>query len=603
MTARRRQRVVDALCAALVTLAVAAGWCVAYSRTSAAAWDTPISYRGDSLFQTASLRAGRDLHLVPGRHVFVPELNAPYGASWNDHPRTLRVVFFSAGLLSRAAGLFLTLNLVLLLSHLLAGIAFFAAARGFGARREWAVAGGVVFGLSHYLFWRSTDHINLAVAWHLPLCVLVVGWAFSRRGIPLRSRRFAAAAAVAVVAGLHDPYYGSLFGQFLLLASAAQAVRWRRGGRPGPALVLAGLVLASYLVDNLGWLAVQLGPDRNAASVRPFGNLERYALKPLELVLPAPGFGLGNWGRLSRVYWEGRLYRGEGGAAYLGLAGVAALVWLAGVALYRAARRPPRPMPPAALGILWILGFSVVGGLNEMLGIAGFTWLRGTNRFSVWILVLTLLYLVTRRYPRAAPGFAVAALVTAVAVADQLPRHRPEEIARTRLEVARDREFVRATEALLPANAMLFTMPVIEFPEGVPVLKAEEYEHLRFFLHSRQLRFSFGGDKGRPRESWQQAVAALPAPQLIAALEACGFSGILVNRKGYVSSAQELLGEMQAAGRPVTLRHPADDYVLVALHPRPDPQLPWGSAGPAPASVAREVCGVSVPPTAPAASR
>ena len=53
--------------AAGLALAVTLVWCIAYGRTSAAAWATPITYRGDSLFLAAYLKAARDGHVVPGR--------------------------------------------------------------------------------------------------------------------------------------------------------------------------------------------------------------------------------------------------------------------------------------------------------------------------------------------------------------------------------------------------------------------------------------------------------------------------------------------------------------------------------------------------------
>ena len=131
---------------ALVALVVA-GFCVAYDRTSLGSWETPVSYRGDALFLTAYLKAARDGHVFPGGTIVVPELNAPFEANWNDHPRTLRALFLAAGLLSRATGLFVAMNLLLLLAHVLAALSLYSVARYLGARREWAFAGGTAFGL------------------------------------------------------------------------------------------------------------------------------------------------------------------------------------------------------------------------------------------------------------------------------------------------------------------------------------------------------------------------------------------------------------------------------------------------------------------------
>ncbi len=560
----------DAACALALALVIAATWCLAYGRTSAEAWTTPISYRGDALFLMAYLKAARDGHVLPGSSLAVPELNAPRTANWNDHPRTLRLVFLLAGLLARHAGLFVTINALLLLAHLLAGLSFFAVARLLGARLEWAALGGLAFGLSHFLFWRSLDHLDLALAWPVPLCILVVAWAVSRRGIVPRSRRFAAAVAIAVVAGLHNPYYACLFAQFLLLAALAQTLRPGTRRLALAPLLLAGLLGATFLLDSAGSIGYQWTHGANAAASRPYGNLERFVLKPIELLIPPPGFGLADWGRVAHVYWDGRLYRGEGGSPYLGIVGVVALLWLGWLTVTRLLRRPAQPPPPAAAAVAWIVAFSMLGGANGLLGTLGFVWLRGTNRFSIWIRALALLFLVTRRLPRGRAGLLAAGLAAVLVVADQVPRRTSrDEILRTRLAVAADRQFVAALEDSLPRRAMLFMMPLIEFPEGRPVLGASEYDHLRPYLHSRALRFSYGTDKGRPRETWQLDVAALPVPQMLLALEGCGFDGILLNRRGYPANGEGMLADMREAGRYVRAAHAAGDYVLVRLHPDP----------------------------------
>ena len=426
-------------------------WCAAYGRTSLAAWRTPITYEGDALFLAAYLKAASDGHVFPGASLVVPELNAPFEASWDDHPRTLRAVFLAAGGLARVVGLFAALNLLLLLAHVLAALSLYAVARYFGARREWAFAGGVAFGLGHFLFWRTQAHLDLALCWHLPLCVLVVTWAFGRRGIPVRSRRFPVAVLITVVTALHNPYFACLYAQFLLFAVAAQATRRARRAAVLAPLALTGILAATFLLDNAGSLVYQWRHGANPAASRPYGNLERYALKPLELFFPPPGYGLADWGQAARVHWERRIYRGEGGSPYLGIVGAATLAGLFTLTLAAALRRPAQAPPPTAVAIAWILLYSVLGGVNQLLGIFGFLWLRGTNRFSVWILALVLLFLVTRRFTAGRFAAVAAALVAAVAIADQVPlRASREALRQAQVAVAGDEASWRRSKARCP---------------------------------------------------------------------------------------------------------------------------------------------------------
>jgi hypothetical protein len=128
---------------------------------------------------------------------------------------------------------------------------------------------------------------------------------------------------------------------------------------------------------------------------------------------------------------------------------------------------------------------------------------------------------------------------------------------------------------------MLFMLPLVEFPEGRDP-GAREYEHLRPYLHSHRLRFSFGTDKGRPRESWQLETAALSPDRMVESLERYGFAGILLDRRAYPNKAADLLADLAAAGRHAVAAHTAGDYVFVPLRPvaAPVPPMPVVAAAP-----------------------
>ena len=563
----------DALLATLLSAFIAGLWCSVTGRTSAEGWTTPLGYHSDGWFVLGLLKAARDGHVASLLSITVPELNAPFGASWNDFLRQHKIQLVLAGGLARVLGLFAAANLCVLLAHVLAGLSFYGVARSFRARREWALCGACAFAFTPFLFYRSLGHLTLSHYWPIPLAILVTSWAFGRRGVPVNGRRFWLGAVIAVVAGLHNIYYARLFAELLVLASLAQLLRGRRRLAPGPLLLLAALLLA-LLGDNANMLAHRWAEGPGLASLlRPYGNLERYALKPIELFLPAPGSGLLPWPGLSQAYAEGALYRGEMGSAYLGLAGIAGLAAMAFSAFRGWLRRRRGFLPSALVAVAWILADSVVGGLNGLWGTAGFVWFRATNRHSIWILALVLLWSVTRlsrvRWTRQrAASILAAALVGALALADQCPPWTPTaEISAVRSTMASDRTFVQSLEGALPSDAMLFVLPVLDFPEGPRVLRATDYEPLRLYLFSSRLRLSYGGDKGRPREEWQRRVEELPPEAMAAALESRGFDGLILNRKAYEDGGEGLRQALASGGRREGWQSPDRDFLFLRLLP------------------------------------
>jgi len=574
----------DVLRAALLSVFVAALWCLAYGRTSREAWATPVRYYGDAWFILATLKVAQDGHVVPFFPLTVPELGAPIGASWNEVPDFLRqhkLQLWIAGGLARAFGLFAASNFVLLLAHVLAACSFYGVARHFRVRPEWALAGAGAFAFSPYLFYRSLDHLNLTYCWPVPLAILLVSWGFGRRGIPVGSRRFWIGVAIVVVAGLHNTYYVGLLAQFLALAGVAQVLRGRKRSLVlGPWVLLLALAGAA-LADSANVLASNWARGGGLPSpLRPYGNLERYALKPIELLLPAPGWGLAPWPSLAVAYAEGALYRGEMGSAYLGLAGIAGLAWMC-LSSFRGYLQKRRGFLPGALiAVAWIFAYSVVGGLNGLLGALGFAWFRGTNRYSVWMLALVLLWSAgrlsrARWTQRRGWSLLAAALAAGLALGDQFPPGSPAaQVAEARRTMASDRTFALSLEATLPPGSMVFMLPVVDFPEGPRVRKATDYEHLRPYLFTTHLRFSYGSDKGRPREEWQRRVEELPPEAMAAALEGFGFVGLIVNRKAYEDRGDALRLALAASGRPEAWESPDRDFLFVRLRPAAAPRGP-----------------------------
>jgi hypothetical protein len=557
----------------VVALVVVLTAAAVFGRLRPSTWSEPLVYGGDYFAFLAGVKAARDGHVAPLRTIHVPELNAPYGADWNDFPNRQPTLLWITGLLARPLGPFAAINLVTLAGPGLAAFVFYRVARRLRSRWEWAAAGAVAFALSPVYFLRATGHLALALYWHLPWCLLVSARAFSRRGLDTRPRLLSGLGA-AVAAGLGNFYYAALFAQLLVFGALAQVLRRRPRAAMAPLLV-AAVAVGTVAAENAYYLTYRFthGPNPGAVT-RSYGDVERFALKPLELVLPRPGRSLLDWGAPFAHYWSEAFVLGEKGGAYVGIVGGACLFVLLFRPFLDAIRRRPRRLvlSPSFLAAAWILAFSVVGGGNSFLSLVAPPWLRATNRFSVVLLALALLSVAlaasrTRRLRPPTPRLLLALGVAALAVADHatgasLPGVGPR---RTR-ERVQDEAFTREMEARLPRGAMLFMLPVHPFPEWPTPFRMGDYEHFRPYFFTSRLRFSYGTDRGRPRDDWQAEVGALPPGPMVEALERRGFAGIVLNRSGLPHEGEELLQALEVLGRPAAVA--GGNLVLVPLQPR-----------------------------------
>ena len=577
----------DVVTAAALAAFIATTWCLIHDRTSFRHWRIPLYASTDALTLFTFEKSVAEGVYWPLVYKFNPHLGAPYSANWNDFPTTDEPLVILGGLLSKKVGLYAAANALVLLAQVLAGVSFFVVCRALGYRREWGFAGGVAFGLSQYAFARGLHHLGLTYYWHIPFGLLVCWWCLSPGGLPLTGRRFWAAVAIAVATGLQNPYYSNPFLQFLAIATIGQMLRQRWRAAVAPVLI-GGACLAGFLIMNLDTVAYRLEHGRNTAGFnRSYQELENYALKPFDLFMPVPGHRLRAANALAQAYLRDPLKKpyvvGEPFSQYLGFAGIAALISLVALFALRLLRPIPAAPPIEALAVLWIVLYSVIGGVNAFLGQAGVTFFRATNRYSIVIMAIALLFgakQLTRLTATWRPVWVLVAMGVSVAAIcwDQLPRV-PTEAALTQIEnqIASDRAFTIELEKALRPGSMVFQLPVMSFPEAQPIEKMTDYDHLRPYLHSSTLRYSYGTIRGRGNDRWQLPLSRLPASEMVSTLERFGFAAVYINRQGYADRGASLVAALAAAGRDEVIESPAGDLVGVILRPAAVPESPRGS--------------------------
>jgi phosphoglycerol transferase len=129
----------------------------------------------------------------------------------------------------------------------------------------------------------------------------------------------------------------------------------------------------------------------------------------------------------------------------------------------------------------------------------------------------------------------VLAAVLAVGVLDQTTSAYIPDYDALRSAYRNDQQLVASLENQLPAGASVVELPYEPFPEPAPGGRAP-YDPAKPYLHSHDLRWSWGAMRGRP-EDWAATIAGRPAAQVVPAARQAGFSGILLDRTAYGPAA------------------------------------------------------------------
>jgi hypothetical protein len=96
-----------------------------------------------------------------------------------------------------------------------------------------------------------------------------------------------------------------------------------------------------------------------------------------------------------------------------------------------------------------------------------------------------------------------------------------------------DHEFVARIEEMMPEGAMIYQLPYHEYPEGGYVNDMNDYELWEGFIHSKTLKWSYGGVVGRESDNWLNTVNNDDVGEMLQAILEKGFSGVYIDRRAY----------------------------------------------------------------------
>jgi hypothetical protein len=515
----------------------------------------PFTYTGDGTLNLVFIKTV----LENAWHFQNPRLGAPDGLELYDYPvingETLNLLLF------RILGLghgnpALVMNLFFLLTFPLTALTAFMVLRRLPASRGVSLVLAVLFALLPYHFMRGEAHVFLAAYYCVPLGAYLAIAVF--RGDALfgsRRQTLVTAAMCAVVATASGSGYYAVFTVLFVAAAAALRFVVRR---ERDAFVAGSAVVAAITVVTL----LQLAPtivNRAANSAneevaqRYWFESENYGLRLTNLVLPVDGHRIERLARMKQEYVD-KIPQTEARAATLGIVATVGFLWLLAVALIAcvgAGRRYDLGLH-TGLAAFTVIAFVVAttGGLATLIAVA-WPQIRAWNRLSVFLAffafaaVALLLGRMERRLPAAASAVVLAA-VLAVGVFDQTTKAYvpPYDAAKSAWD--EDEAFYSDLEGGLPQGAMVVQLPYEMFPEP-PAARQAIYEPAKAYLHTDEVRWSYGAMRGRPAD-WLGPLAGRPLREVVDAARERGFAGVLVDRLGYADGGAAIEAELRALG-------------------------------------------------------
>lgn len=554
-------------------------------------WTVPFHYSGDGTAVLMCLKGIQE----NGWYLHNEALGAPGGMDLHDYPMCDNLHLFVMKLIVWVTGSpVVAFNAYYIATFPLAALGALLVFRRFGVSLAPALAGSLLFAFLPYHVLRGQEHLYLAAYFLVPPMVLVILWVYQGAG-PILAKspegRYhvlwhagpaVASIAICLLVSSAGIYY-AFFGCILLLVAGLTAAQGPRLLAFGNSLLLVGVLFAGTLA-NLSpslWYWHEHGKNDKVGH-RLARDTELFGLKIAQLLLPVTEHRLPGLAQIKNFHNKQTILCNENDSCTLGFLGAAGFLALLARLLLRRRKNDPAPTDRAVLldGLAVMsagaLLFATLGGFGMLYSLLINPSLRGQNRIVVYIgfcalfgVVLSLDRIQSRfKSVAGRTAFLVGlVLLVVLGVLDQTPSTCVPKYETARQEYRRDGEYYARIEEVMPAKAMIFQMPWHAFPEEGCVLHMQDYQHLRAYLHTHGLRWSFGVVHGREAPYVKECGNAPNLEAFLHSLRRTGFAGIHLDRRGYADRAEMLeRGLAYFLGNPLAVSENGD-MVFYTLTP------------------------------------
>ena len=507
-----------------------------------------------------------------GSYLENPFLSAPLGQEFYDYPIAENFQFFLIKILYIFCQkqIFLTANIYYILVFSLTTLTSIYVLRKLGISKSICLILGLLYSFLPYHFLRGLGHFFLSSYYGVPLGILVSIW-LSENSIALNlkkgllsseNRNLLLSSIFLIIIGSSGVYYA--FFTFLVICfSFVYKLSLDRSIKKESLYILLVLLCSlsfSFLANILPNIIYVLAHGRNIeVANRPITDSEVYGLKIVHLIVPQYISRLGLFNSFSERYIHSLMpLQNENSFSSLGIILSIGFTLLLAKNLFKFKNLPNKfsnLLDYISSLNIYIVLFSTIGGLSSLFALTISPQIRAWNRISVFIAFLavisisTLLQMICDKFYRLRISniyfYALCVFIFYVGILDQTSTQFVFDYPKYRHDFYNDQKFISSIEASLKPGSMVFQLPYMEYPEPsyLPE-KMSLYDHMRGYLYSQNLKWSYGSVKGREASKWQKMLEADPIEVLLKKLSLVNFDGIYIDRYGYKDNGSQIENQL-----------------------------------------------------------
>lgn len=521
----------------------------------------PFSYAGDGIAYLWNIQ-----RVIEGSWYFTNDRSGfPFGSNHLDYPTSdtgSYLVLKLLGLIFKTS--IAAQNLYYLLGFSLAAVAGYWVSRSIGLTRHFSIVVAVLYAFTSFHFGRI-GHLFFTWYFVAPL-FFYVGFRlfsgkllFTNAQISLKTKLLNAIVLLALASfGIYYAFFGCMVIALCTIMTVTINRSWRHLNE---GLLTLSFTVLGVLLNVLPSLIHLFQQGENREGVNRFAaESELYALKITQLLLPRGDHRLDSFFEFASKYNGFFPLVTENISASMGAVGSLGFLLLVAVSLIspffyvktndlvlpNKASAQMRFQVLAALSLGLVL-MGTLGGFSSLFAMLISSSIRSWNRVSIFITFISVLAclmaieLLIQKYTKTVylkfVSISVAFVILVLGVLDQTSKPCHTCTLANSVLAKNDQVFIEAIETSLPKDSAIYQLPYVPYSDSGTVNNLGAYDQARGHVHSKHLKWSFGGVRGREGDWFFRKLALLPLREQVTVVSAMGFAGIYIDRRGFIDSS------------------------------------------------------------------
>jgi phosphoglycerol transferase len=516
----------------------------------------PYIYHGDGLSHSwATLRA------IEGWIFDNPRSGYPFGSNFLDYPGSDSGNLIILKILGLITGkYYYALNIFILISFSVVFLTGFCTLRSLDLSKPLAFSAALLFSFLPFHFQRM-GHLFYLWYFCVPIFFHICYTIYRSEELLDFKKIFSIknfSIAFLLIALSSFGVYYALFG-VLMLAVTGLTVYFRSmllKSLLKPFAAIAIICIGVFINLSPNIIHKQINGANSEVAIRSPAEAEIYGLKLMQLILPRTEHRNEYLSTLISHYNKNYPLINENMTSSLGLVGAIGLMvaFLMLMTCMSSQRKLDPRLSLFGLLVIFLYFFGTIGGLGAVFSATISSSIRGWNRISIFIgfgtiaiFFFGLQYIIFRYFSAIRVNVILitsALLFGFIGLYDQTINPCITCNAQNKIAFEMDRKFIADIERSIPIGGAVYQLPYMAFPEVAPLNRLHTYDHTVGFLHSKEVKWSYAGMKGRQGDLFYRSLSQESIEKQIEVIRRLGFAGIYIDRRGYKDNAELLISQL-----------------------------------------------------------